>query len=129
MPGFTLKKTARGGFDEVLAQLPELLQAEGFGIMTRIDVQATMKQKLGAEFRRYQILGTCNPRFAHEALSADLEVGAMLPCNVVVYEGDDGKAVVMAIDPMQSVAAAGPALRRVAEQVRERLERVVAKLA
>jgi len=128
MAGFTLQKKAQRGFDEVLARLPELLQAEGFGVLTRIDVKDTLKQKLGVDFRRYTILGACNPGFAHQALSADLEVGAMLPCNVVVYEGDDGKAVVVAVDPMQTIAAANPEVRRVAEQVRERLERVVARV-
>ncbi len=128
MAGFTLQKKTQRGFDEVLARLPELLQAEGFGVLTRIDVKDTLKQKLGVDFRRYAILGACNPGFAHQALSADLEVGAMLPCNVVVYEGDDGKAVVMAVDPMQTIAAASPGVRRVAEQVRERLERVVARV-
>jgi len=128
MAGFTLQKNTQRGFDEVLARLPELLQAEGFGVLTRIDVKDTLKQKLGVDFRRYTILGACNPSFAHQALSADLEVGAMLPCNVVVYEGDDGKAVVMAVDPMQTIAAASPEVRRVAEQVRERLERVVERV-
>lgn len=128
MAGFTLQKKAQRGFDEVLARLPELLQAEGFGVLTRIDVKDTLQQKLGVDFRRYAILGACNPGFAHQALSADLEVGAMLPCNVVVYEGDDGKAVVLAVDPMQTIAAANPEVRRVAEQVRERLERVVARV-
>ena len=128
MPGFTLQKKTELRFEDVLARLPELLQAEGFGILTQIDVKETLKQKIGVDFRRYRILGACNPRFAHQALSADLEVGAMLPCNVVVYEGDDGKAVVMAIDPMQTMAAANPQVRAVAEQVRERLERVVARV-
>ena len=128
MAGFTLQKKTQRGFDEVLARLPELLQAEGFGVLTRIDVKDTLKQKLGVDFRRYAILGACNPGFAHQALSADLDVGVMLPCNVVVYEGDDGKAVVMAVDPMQTIAAATPEVRRAAEQVRERLERVVARV-
>lgn len=128
MAGFTLQKKTQSAFDEVLARLPELLQAEGFGVLTRIDVKDTLKQTLGVDFRRYAILGACNPGFAHQALSADLEVGAMLPCNVVVYEGDDGKAVVMAVDPMQTIAAASPEVRRVAEQVRERLERVVSRV-
>ena len=128
MPGFTLQKKTELRFEDVLARLPELLQAEGFGVLTQIDVKETLKQKIGVDFRRYRILGACNPGFAHQALSADLEVGAMLPCNVVVYEGDDGKAVVMAIDPMQTMAAANPQVRAVAEQVRERLERVVARV-
>ena len=128
MPGFTLQKKTELRFEDVLARLPELLQAEGFGVLTQIDVKETLKQKIGVDFRRYRILGACNPRFAHQALSADLEVGAMLPCNVVVYEADEGHAVVMAVDPMQTIAAASPEVRRVAEQVRERLERVVARV-
>jgi len=128
MPEFTLRKATRSSYEQVLTRIPELLQAEGFGVLTRIDVKETMKQKIGAEFRKYCILGACNPRLAHEVLSADLEVGTMLPCNVVVYEGDDGHAVVLAIDPMQAIAAASPAIRPVAERVREGLARVLAKV-
>jgi len=115
---FTLKTATQRSYEDVLARLPELLKAEGFGVLTEIDVKATLKQKIGAEFRKYKILGACNPSLAHRVLSADLEVGAMLPCNVVVYEGDAGKAVVLAIDPMQTVAAANPVVRPVAEEVK-----------
>lgn len=128
MPAFAMRKDAQRSYDEVLALVPELLKAEGFGVLTQIDVKETLQQKLGAPFRKYKILGACNPQLAHQALAADLQVGTMLPCNVVVYEGDDGKAVVLAIDPMQTVAAANPAIRSVAEQVRERLGRVLAKV-
>jgi uncharacterized protein (DUF302 family) len=128
MPGFTLRKDTHSGFDDVLGRLPALLQAEGFGILTRIDVKETLKQKIGVDFRRYQILGACSPAYAHQALTADLEVGTMMPCNVVVYEGDDGKAVVMAIDPLQTMAVASPEVRAVAEQVREQLARVVSRV-
>ena len=128
MPGFTLRRETRASYDDVLARIPDLLKEEGFGVLTRIDVKETLKQKLGVDFRRYQILGACNPNLAHRVLSQDLEVGALLPCNVVVYEGDDGKAVVMAIDPMQTMAAAKPELRPIAEQVREGLARVVARV-
>jgi uncharacterized protein (DUF302 family) len=128
MPGFTLKNTTRRSYEDVLAQLPDLLKTEGFGVLTEIDVKATMKQKLGVDFRRYKILGACNPELAHRVLSADLEVGAMLPCNVVVYEGDDGNAVVLAIDPTQAIAAANPAVRPVADIVKERLARVLSQL-
>ncbi len=124
--GFGVKVTLP--YEQAVERTTELLKEEGFGVLTRIDVKETMKKKIGVDFRRYEILGACNPRFAHQALSADLEVGAMLPCNVVVYEGDDGRAVVMAVDPMQTIAAAGSEVRRVAEQVRERLERVVARI-
>jgi uncharacterized protein (DUF302 family) len=128
MPGFTLRKATRKSYEQVLALLPELLKAEGFGVLTQIDVKDTMKQKIGAEFRKYRILGACNPHLAHEVLSVDLEVGVMLPCNVVVYEGDDGNAVVLAIDPMQAIAAANPAIRPVAERVRDGLARVLARV-
>ena len=128
MPGFTLRKATRKSYEQVLAVIPELLKAEGFGVLTQIDVKDTMKQKIGAEFRKYKILGACNPHFAHEVLSVDLEVGVMLPCNVVVYEGDDGNAVVLAIDPMQAIAAANPAIRIVAERVRDGLARVLARV-
>ncbi|HEX9289207.1 MAG TPA: DUF302 domain-containing protein [Anaeromyxobacteraceae bacterium] len=125
MPGFTLRKRTSESYEDVLARIPELLKAEGFGVLTQIDVKETMKQKIGADFRKYKILGACNPQLAHQVLSVDLEIGALLPCNVVVYEGDDGKAIVLAIDPLQTVAAANPAVRAVAEQVRERLGRVL----
>jgi uncharacterized protein (DUF302 family) len=128
MPGFTIKKVTRSSYEDVLARIPELLKAEGFGVLTQIDVKETMKQKIGADFRKYKILGACNPQLAHKVLTADLEVGAMLPCNVVVYEGDDAKAVVLAIDPTQTVAAANPAIAPVADEVRERLGRVLAKI-
>ena len=128
MPGFTLKKSTQQSYEEVLARIPELLKAEGFGVLTQIDVKETMKQKIGADFRKYKILGACNPQLAHQVLSADLEVGAMLPCNVVVYEGDDGKAVVLAIDPTQAIAAANPAIRPVADEVKERLGRVLSRI-
>jgi uncharacterized protein (DUF302 family) len=125
MPDFTLRKVSTGTYEDALRRLPDLLEAEGFGVLTEIDVQATLKQKVGAEFRKYRILGACNPQLAHRVLSADLDVGVMLPCNVVVYEGDDQRAVVLAIDPLQAIAAASPAVRPVAEIVRERLGRVL----
>ena len=128
MPGFTLRKDTRSSYDDVLARLPDLLKTEGFGVLTQIDVKETMKQKLGVEFRRYKILGACNPQLAHRVLTTDLEVGTMLPCNVVVYEGDDGKAVVLAIDPAQAIAAANPAVKPVADEVRVRLARVLERV-
>jgi uncharacterized protein (DUF302 family) len=125
MPGFTLKTTTARSYEDVLARLPRLLEAEGFGVLTEIDVQATLKKKLGIDFRRYRILGACNPGLAHRVLSADLEVGALLPCNVVVHEADGGGAVVLAVDPLQAIAAASPAVKPVAEEVRQRLRRVL----
>ncbi len=129
MADFGIRKLTRSSYDEVLQKLPDLLKAEGFGVLTQIDVKETLKQKLGVDFRRYRILGTCNPPLAHRALQAELEIGIMLPCNVIVYEGDDGKAVVTAIDPMQTVAAASEKLAPIAREVRERLARVLEKVA
>jgi len=124
-----MKREVRGTFDEVLARVPEALKAEGFGVLTRIDVQATLKEKLGVDFRRYQILGACNPHFAHQAISAVEAVGVLLPCNVVVYERDDGRVVVVAVDPMQTPATTEPALAGVAALVREKLARALDAVA
>lgn len=111
-----------------IAAVTAALKEEGFGVLTEIDVRETLRKKLGVEFRRYKILGACNPPFAHRALSAELDAGIMLPCNVLVYEGDDGHAVVVAVDPMATFAAHHEALRPIAAEVRERLERVIARL-
>jgi uncharacterized protein (DUF302 family) len=109
--------------------VPAALKSEGFGVLTEIDIQSTLRQKLGVDFRRYKILGACNPPFAHEALQAELEIGLMLPCNVVVYEGDDGHAVVLAVDPTKTMAGTGNAkLAELAEAVKEGLSRALAKL-
>jgi uncharacterized protein (DUF302 family) len=123
---FGIRKETRATFDEALARVPEALKTEGFGVLTEIDVQSTFKQKLGVDFRRYKILGACNPPFAHQALTEELDAGLLLPCNVVVYEGEDKRAVVMAIDPTQTVAATGnPALGELAATVKEKLARAL----
>jgi uncharacterized protein (DUF302 family) len=128
MASFGMRKETRSTYDEVLGKLPDLLKSEGFGVLTEIDVKETMKKKLGVDFRRYKILGACNPPLAHKALSAETEIGVMLPCNVVVYEDDRGKAVVVAIDPMQMVAA-HPGLADVAREAQQRLSRVLEKVS
>jgi uncharacterized protein (DUF302 family) len=121
-----ITRTIERGFDEVLARIPEALKSEGFGILTEIDVQATLKKKLDVDFRRYRILGACNPPFAHKALQHSLDVGTLMPCNVVVYETDEGKTGVNAVDPLQTLAAQGdPALRPLAEQVQQKLKRAL----
>jgi uncharacterized protein (DUF302 family) len=120
-----MRKTVAKGFDEVLARIPEALKAEGFGVLTRIDVKDTLKQKIGVDFRRYQILGACNPRYAHQALTAELGIGAMLPCSIAVWEDDGGGTTVNAVDPLQTIAAASPALAPIAAEVRARLARVL----
>ncbi len=126
MASFGMEKTFDRGFDEVLAKVPEALKTEGFGVLTEIDVQATLKKKLDVDFRRYRILGACNPPFAHKALQHSLEIGMLLPCNVIVYERDDGKTVVSAVDPVETMAAqADPAIRPIAQQVQEKLRRAL----
>ncbi|MEY4510532.1 MAG: hypothetical protein RLZZ450_2654 [Pseudomonadota bacterium] len=118
------------GYEQALARLPEVLKKEGFGSITEIDLQQTFNAKLGADFRRYRIFGACNPSFALQALQEDLRVGVLLPCNVVLYEKEDGTAVVGAVDPMQTVGAQGDGeLDELAEDVGLRLERVLAALA
>jgi uncharacterized protein (DUF302 family) len=121
--------TLKARYDDVLVQVPERLKAEGFGVLTRIDVKATLKEKLGVDFRRYQILGACNPNFAHKALGLDLGAGVMLPCNVLVYEADDGTTVVTAVDPMQTLAAHDPRFVPLITDVREKLGRALSGLA
>jgi uncharacterized protein (DUF302 family) len=124
-----LSRTLRSGFDAALDEVPKALQTEGFGVLTEIDVKETLKKKLDVEFRRYRILGACNPGLAHEALQSRLDVGLMLPCNVVVYEADDGAAIVTAVDPTQTaVALADTGIQKVAEKVRAKLERVLERL-
>jgi uncharacterized protein (DUF302 family) len=124
-----MKKKLSVTFDQALVLIPEALKPEGFGILTEIDVQGTLKKKLDVDFRRYRILGACNPTLAHKALSHALGIGVMLPCNVVVYEGDDGLAVVETINPEKTIAALGmPELTELAATVKEKLTRMLAAL-
>jgi uncharacterized protein (DUF302 family) len=124
-----IRKALRASFEEALARVPEALKSEGFGVLTEIDIQSTLKQKLGVDFRRYKILGACSPPFAYESLQAELEMGLMLPCNVIVYEGDDRRAVVVAVDPTKTVATTGnPKLVELAETVKQKLTRALDKL-
>jgi uncharacterized protein (DUF302 family) len=124
-----LRKELRMSFEAALARVPAALASEGFGVLTEIDVKETLRAKLGVDFRRYRILGACNPPLAHEALTTDLEAGLMLPCNVVVFEDDDGKAVVLAVDPTKSAAvSADPRLSDLAARVKQGLGRVLARL-
>lgn len=112
-------------FDEAIARVTEELKKEGFGILTEIDVKETLKKKLNADFRRYKILGACNPPFAYQALQAEEYIGAMLPCNVIVQEKGSGVEVA-AVDPVASMAGVkNDKLASIAEQVRQRLEKVV----
>ena len=117
-------------YDEAVERVTEGLKDEGFGVLTEIDVKATLRKKLDVDFRRYVILGACNPPLAHRALSAEQEIGLLLPCNVIVYEGDDGRTVVSALNPMVAMGMVeNPALEEVASEVSQRLQRVVDGLA
>lgn len=130
MTTFGVKTTLHTDFDDALGHVTEALKAEGFGVLTRIDVRHTLQQKLGVEFRRYEILGACNPPFAHQALTTDLEAGLMMPCNVLVYEDDAGDVVVLAVDPTKTAAATGnPKLVDLAATVKEKLTRSLAGLS
>ncbi len=123
-----IKKTVNGTYDEVLAKVPEVLKKEGFGVLTRIDVKQTLKEKIGVDFRRYQILGACNPKYAHQALTLDPSIGALLPCSIAVWEEEGGKVTVNAVDPMQTIAAADPKLQPIAAEVRQKLARALESL-
>ena len=113
-------------FDDAIAKVTEELKKEGFGILTDIDVKATLKKKLDVDFHPYRILGACNPPFAFQALQTEDKIGTMLPCNVVVQKKTPGKVEVTSIDPVASMAAVNnPNLRTVGEQVREKLKRVI----
>lgn len=113
-------------YEQAVEQVTAALKEQGFGILTQIDVQATLKQKLDVDFRRYIILGACNPSLAYRAQSATLEVGLLLPCNVVVYEDGDGRSMVVVQDPITMMKVMdNPALQAIAQEARDRLARVV----
>lgn len=118
---YYLDRTVDLSFDEAIERVTSTLAEQGFGILTEIDVAATLKKKLDVDFRPYRILGACNPPFAHRALEAEEWIGTMLPCNVVVQEGTDGVRLA-AVDPVASMqAVANPDLADLAREVRERL--------
>lgn len=126
---YYLAKVLDSGVDEAVAHVTEALKVEGFGVLTTIDVQATLKAKLDVDFPAYRILGACNPTLAHEALQIEDKAGTMLPCNVVVHSLADGRTEVAAIDPVASMQAIpNEQLRNAAEQVREKLQRVIESL-
>lgn len=126
---YYFSKILNVSFDEAVARVTEELKKEGFGILTEIDVKETLKKKLNVDFKKYRILGACNPPLAYKSLQAEDKIGLMLPCNVVVQEISDGKIEVAAIDPVASMQAIeNPELREVAEQVRAKLKKVIDSL-
>jgi uncharacterized protein (DUF302 family) len=116
-------------YEQAVGKVTAALKDEGFGVLTEIDVKATLKKKLDADFRRYVILGACNPALAHQALNTELEIGLLLPCNVIVYE-EDGGSVVSIVDPISMLGVVeNPELDPVADEARTRLQRVIETLS
>jgi uncharacterized protein (DUF302 family) len=126
---YAIARTVRLSFEEADRRVREALKNEGFGVLTEIDVSATLKEKLDVEFPKYAILGACNPPLAHQALQAEPDVGLLLPCNVVIRALPDGQTMVEALDPVKQLGVAdAPALAGLAEDVRERMRRVIAAI-
>ncbi|MBM4171135.1 MAG: DUF302 domain-containing protein [Ignavibacteria bacterium] len=122
-------KTVSYSFDDAIQKVIDELKKEGFGILTEIDVKETLKKKLDVDFRKYKILGACNPPFAYKALQAEETLGVLLPCNVVVQEKEEGKIQVSVVNPMESMKAVqNPALEEIAAQVSEKLQIVLGNL-
>jgi len=127
--GYYFSKIVKMPFDIAISRVTEELKKEGFGILTDIDVQETLKKKLNVDFQKYKILGACNPPFAHKALEVEDKIGLMLPCNVVVQEISNREVEVAAIDPIASMQAVeNPKIKEVAEQVRSKLRTVINNL-
>ncbi len=126
---YYFNKTVEQNFEDTIEKVTEELKKEGFGVLTEIDVKATLKKKLDVDFRKYQILGACNPSFAHKALLSESKVGTMLPCNVVVQENDEGKVEVSAVDPLASMQAIENSdLENIATEIRAKLQTVINNL-
>ncbi len=126
---YYIEKTANYSFDEAVEKVTEELKKEGFGVLSEIDIHEKIKEKLGVNFRKYKILGTCNPAKAYEALQAENKIGTMLPCNVIVQELDNGKTEVAAVDPVASMQAVeSDELASIASEIKGKLERVIKNL-
>ena len=127
---YGLRVTLNVPYEEAIDTATAALKEEGFGVLTEIDVKATLKAKLDADFRRYVILGACNPPLAYQALQNELEIGLLLPCNVIVYETDEGQSIVSIVNPMAMLGVIdNEALQKVADQAQARLTRVIEKLS
>jgi uncharacterized protein (DUF302 family) len=123
------RKTVKLSYEEAIERVTQALKKEGFGILTRIDVKDTLKKKLNVDFRKYVILGACNPPFAYQSLQAETEIGLLLPCNVIVYEDNSGNTVVSAIDPESAMSMIdNPKLKEIAAQVAAKLKAVIENL-
>lgn len=126
---YSFNKTLEMSFNDAVNRVTDELQKEGFGVLTDIDVQMTLKKKLDVDFRKYRILGACNPQFAYKALKAESRIGVMLPCNVIVQETEQKKIEVSAVDPIASMQSIeNQELKDIAHQVQARLKKVVERL-
>ena len=126
---YYFEKATSYTFEEAVAKVTEELKKEGFGVLTEIDIQAKLKEKLGVDFRKYKILGACNPQFAYKALQEEDKIGVMLPCNVVVQETTDGTVEVAAIDPVASMLAIeNPGLKNFATEVQMKLKNIIDRI-
>lgn len=126
---YHFSKTVDRSFEQAIEDATAALQSEGFGVLTTIDVKATLKKKLDVDFHPYTILGACNPNYAYRALQAEDKIGTMLPCNVIVQQTEDGKVEVSAVDPIASMAAIdNPSLGEVAATVQKLLKTVIEKI-
>lgn len=126
---YYFNKTVNGTFEEVIKKVTEALKEEGFGILTEIDIKETLKKKLDVDFKKYKILGACNPPFAHKALVVEDKIGTMLPCNVIVQELEPGTIEVAAVNPMASMQAVNnEELHKIASQITAMLEDMIKKL-
>lgn len=126
---YYFSKEVQLSFQEAIDNVTEGLKAEGFGILTEIDVKETLKKKLGVDFPKYRILGACNPPFAYRALQAEPRIGTMLPCNVIVRELEGGRVEVVAVDPLASMQAiSNPGLQPIAEEIQAKLKLVIERL-
>ncbi len=126
---YGIKTSVSMDYDSAISKVTEELKKEGFGVLTEIDVKGTLKKKLDVDFRKYIILGACNPKLAHATLQAERDIGLLLPCNVIVYEEDDGSVVVAAMNPASAMSVVkNPRVEPVAEEVTAKLERVIAAM-
>ena len=126
---YYFSKIVTEDFDKAIEKVTSKLKEEGFGVLTEIDVKATLKKKLDVDFKKYKILGACNPPFAYKALQSEDKIGIMLPCNVVVEENNDGRVEVSAVDPVASMMAVeNESLGSIAEEVRSKLKKVIDQL-
>jgi len=126
MTKYYFGKTVELSFDDAIVRVTEELKKEGFGVLTEVDIQATLKKKLDVDFRPYKILGACNPPFAYKALQAEQNIGLLLPCNVIVQDAGNDKTEIAAIDPLVSMSRVeNPALELVAAEIKAKLQRVI----